>query len=247
MVGPPADHPLDHVGPRVRREVDVGVGRAPAEERVPDRPPTRKHSCPAAASRSASSRVAAPDSKYGRSLSGRSIPFILVCHSAGSPLVRRVYRPRMDSPETWRWIWLGVAAGGALGELAIPGTFFVLSFAFGAALAAAVAFVDGELGLQWGVFVVGSGGALAALVPLGRRLAHPTSDEAQEGATRWVGRVGIVLEEIPAAPHATGRVRIERDEWRAETDAGLRIAAGAEVEVLAVRGTRLVVALTSPS
>jgi membrane protein implicated in regulation of membrane protease activity len=153
----------------------------------------------------------------------------------------------VDSPETWRWIWLGVAAAGALGELAVPGTFFVLSFAIGAAAAAALAFADGALGAQWGVFVVVSGVALALLVPVGRRLAQRTSDEAQEGATRWIGRVGIVLEEIPSAPHATGRIRLERDEWRAETDAGVGIPPGAEVEVLAVRGTRLVVAKANTS
>jgi hypothetical protein len=35
---------------------------------------------------------------------------------------------------------------------------------------------------------------------------------------------------------------VERDTWRAETDADTAIAKGTEVEVLAVRGTRLVVA-----
>ena len=34
----------------------------------------------------------------------------------------------------------------------------------------------------------------------------------------------------------------ERAEWRAQTDAGTAIPTGAEVEVISVRGTRLVVA-----
>lgn len=148
----------------------------------------------------------------------------------------------MDSPETWRWVWLALAGALALGELGLPGTFFLLSFAIGAAAAAVVAFADGSLGLQWTLFVVGSGAALALLFPLGRRLARQEGDEAQEGATRWVGRLGIVLEDIPGDPHGTGRVRVERDEWRAETDASESIAAGTQVEVLSVRGTRLVVA-----
>lgn len=148
----------------------------------------------------------------------------------------------MDSPETWRWIWLALAGALALGELGLPGTFFLLSFAIGAAAAAVAAFLDASLAVQWGLFVVGSGAALALLVPFGRRLARQEGDEAQEGATRWVGRVGIVLEEIPGDPHGTGRVRVERDEWRAETDASESIVAGTQVEVLSVRGTRLVVA-----
>jgi membrane protein implicated in regulation of membrane protease activity len=147
----------------------------------------------------------------------------------------------MDA-DTWRWIWLGVAGACAVGELAVPGTFFVLSFAVGAVVAAVVAFLDASAGLQWALFVGVSAASLVLLVPLGRRLASHEGDEAQEGATRWVGRVGVVIEEIPGGPHATGRVRVERDEWRAETDDHVSIPLGAQIEVLAVRGTRLVVA-----
>jgi membrane protein implicated in regulation of membrane protease activity len=148
----------------------------------------------------------------------------------------------MDDAETWRWIWLAATVLLAAGELAVPGTFFLLSFALGAAIATVVAFVDGSLLAQWVCFLIGSGVGLALLVPLGRRLAAAETDEAVEGAGRWIGRVAEVLEEIPGGPHATGRVRVERDVWRAETDEDHPIAKGAQVEVLAVRGTRLVVA-----
>jgi membrane protein implicated in regulation of membrane protease activity len=147
----------------------------------------------------------------------------------------------MDA-EAWRWVWLGVAGACAVGELAVPGTFFVLSFAVGAVIAAALAFLDVSVGAQWAAFVASSGTALLLLAPLARRLAQQESDEPQEGATRWVGRVGVVVEEIPGSPHSTGQVRVERDLWRAETDAGELIPVDARVEVLAVRGTRLVVA-----
>ncbi len=146
----------------------------------------------------------------------------------------------MDS-EVWRWIWLGATFLLALGELAVPGTFFLLSFALGAAVATVLAFLDASLLTQWIAFLVGSGVGLALLVPLGRRLASNEADEAPEGAGRWVGRVAEVLEDIPGGPHATGRVRVERDVWRAETEVEHPIAAGSNVEVVAVRGTRLVV------
>jgi membrane protein implicated in regulation of membrane protease activity len=148
--------------------------------------------------------------------------------------------------DTWQWIWLAVAVLCALGELAAPGTFFVLSFAVGAILAFIAALLDADLAVQWLLFVAGSGVALALLVPLGRRLARHESDEVQEGATRWVGRIGVVLDEIPAAHHDTGRVRVERDTWRAETDGSEAIPQGVEVEVIAVRGTRLVVVPSAP-
>ena len=153
----------------------------------------------------------------------------------------------MDAGD-WVWIWLGVAVAFAILELVTPFFFFMISFAVGAALAALAALLDTGLGAQWALFLVGSGVALAVLVPVGRRLAHaePEGDETPEGAARWVGRVAIVLEAIPAGPHATGLVRLERGKWRAETDGEAGIPVDAEVEVIAVRGTRLVVAPPDP-
>jgi len=122
----------------------------------------------------------------------------------------------------------------------------MISFAAGAALAAVAALLDASVALQWGVFVLGSAAALLVLVPIGRRLAASESDEAHEGATRQVGRVAVVLEDIPAGTHDTGLVRLERQQWSAETDDDVAIAKGTEVEVIAVRGTRLVVAPVRP-
>jgi membrane protein implicated in regulation of membrane protease activity len=143
---------------------------------------------------------------------------------------------------SWLWVWIGAAAVFAIAELVTPFLFFMISFAVGAVLAALAAALDASVGLQWVLFVVGSDLALAVLVPIGRRLARGEADDAQEGATRWVGRVAVVLEEIPGAPHATGLVRLERAKWRAETDADNPISPGEHVEVTSVRGTRLVVA-----
>jgi membrane protein implicated in regulation of membrane protease activity len=144
--------------------------------------------------------------------------------------------------DTWLWVWIGAAIVFAFAELVTPFLFFMVSFAVGAVLAAIAAGLDASVGFQWALFVLGSAGALAVLVPIGRRLARAEGDDIQEGATRWVGRVAVVLEEIPGDPHATGLVRLERARWRAETDAADAIAAGEHVEVTAVRGTRLVVA-----
>jgi len=151
----------------------------------------------------------------------------------------------MDAGD-WLWVWIGAAIALAVLELVTPFLFFMISFAAGAALAAVAAGLDASVALQWGVFVAGSAAALLVLVPIGRRLAVAESDEAHEGATRQVGRLAVVLEEIPAGTRDTGLVRLERQQWRAETDAGVAIDAGAEVEVISVRGTRLVVAPTEP-
>lgn len=145
----------------------------------------------------------------------------------------------LDSPDTWQWVWLVAAVVLALGELAVPGTFFVISFAFGAALAATVSFLGASVLAGWLCFVGGSVVALAVLVPIGRRLNRTPTGAV--GATRLQDQIGVVLREIPAGPHETGIVRIEREEWRAESEAGTALAVGTEVRVLRVDGTRVVV------
>jgi membrane protein implicated in regulation of membrane protease activity len=153
----------------------------------------------------------------------------------------------MDAGD-WVWVWLAVAVVFAFLELVTPVLFFMISFAAGAAVAALAAVLDLGVGVQWVLFLGCSALALALLVPVGRRLAHasPEGDEVPEGSIRWIGRTAVVLEEIPAGPHATGLVRLERGKWRAETDSDAGIPVDAEVEVVAVRGTRLVVAPPDP-
>lgn len=146
----------------------------------------------------------------------------------------------LDSSDTWQWIWTVAAVVFALGELAIPGTFFVLSFAIGAALAAVVSFLGGSVLLGWIVFVAATAVALAVLIPIGRRLNREMGDQPA-GATRLTNQRAVVLQEIPAGPHETGMVRVEREEWRAEHERGTAVPVGTEVVVLRVDGTRVVV------
>ncbi len=146
----------------------------------------------------------------------------------------------MDSPEVWRWIWLAVAAGGAIGEMATAGSFFLLPFAAGGAAAAVLAFTGVPVGIEWLVFVVVSVAGVVATRPLARRLDLGSSSEGI-GARRWIGQTATVLEAIPPGPQATGLVRLGRAEWRAESLEGLSIETGTVVKVVDLSGTRLVV------
>lgn len=145
-----------------------------------------------------------------------------------------------SSPETWRWIWLGAAAVFTLGEVLTTGTFFLISFAVGAAVACVIAFLGGAVVLEWAAFVAVSTVALVLLRPLGRRINAAGSPD-RVGAERWEGRIATVVRTIPAGVQETGVVRLEREEWRAESaDAGT-IPAGTVVRVVRVAGTRVVV------
>ena len=148
----------------------------------------------------------------------------------------------MDA-EIWRWIWLVAAATFAMGEMALAGTFFLFPFAIGATLAAIVSFLGAGVGLSWGAFVVGSGASFAALRPLVRRF---DKDEPVDGigARRLIGQAGVVLEDIPAGGDL-GLIRVNREQWRAESADARAIPAGVPVKIIEIRGTRAVVWPTS--
>jgi membrane protein implicated in regulation of membrane protease activity len=150
-----------------------------------------------------------------------------------------------ESSDTWRWVWLVTAAVFAIGELAIPTSFFLVSFAVGAAAAAIAAFASVDLTVQWVIFVAVSGGSLLVIRPLGKRIDRETEEIATSGAHRWVNRIATVLTDIPAGAGETGMVRVEREQWRAESSTDIALPAGTVVKVVRVDGTRLVVEPTS--
>ncbi len=147
-----------------------------------------------------------------------------------------------SSPETWRWIWLVFSVVFLVGELALAGSFFLMPFAIGALLAGVSAFAGAPLAVEWGLFLAGSVVSFAAMRPLAARLDSRTP-LSRVGANRWVGREAYVVRDIPAGTSSTGLIRLDREEWRAESLTGHPIRAGSTVLVSRVDGTRLVVML----
>lgn len=144
--------------------------------------------------------------------------------------------------EVWRWVWLALGVVFSVGEIAIAGSFFLLPFGVGAFAAAAVAFITMNVAASWITFLAVSAVAFALLFPLGRRLDRRSGQSGSGvGARRWVGRPAHVLMDIPAGAGETGLVRVDREEWRAESATGAGIPAGADVKVVDMAGTRLVV------
>lgn len=149
-------------------------------------------------------------------------------------------------PETWRWVWLGVAAVFALGELTAPGSFFLLPFAIGAAVASALAFADVPVVGELAVFLVVSIVALALFRKVAHRLDRNEPTEGI-GSRRLIGQPARVIEEI-SGESDLGTIRVHREEWRAESGDGRPIPTGTPVKIVEVRGTRVVVfPVDSPS
>lgn len=144
----------------------------------------------------------------------------------------------MDEPEQWRWIWLGAALLFGIGEMGTPGAFFLAPFAVGAVVASALAFADVGIAGEWAAFVGVSVAALVAMRPLARRLDRAGGADGI-GSRRLIGRTGIVLEEI--LPGELGVVRVNREEWRAESADNTPFSEGASIRVTEVEGTRVIV------
>lgn len=151
------------------------------------------------------------------------------------------YQVDLSSPTTWRWIWFIAALVFAAGELISAASFFFLPFSVGALCAALLSLFGVNVVVGWVVFTIVSIVAFAGFWPLARRLEAADTDQEGVGATRWIGQMALVVEDIK--PNKLGAVRLEREQWRAESLTGQPIAKGENVVITSVAGTRLVVAL----
>ena len=147
-------------------------------------------------------------------------------------------------PDVWPWIWLSASIIFALVELVfVGGSFIILPWAVSAFIAAILAFYDVPVEVQWTVFVFGGAILFFILYRWAQRFMRATPRTPGVGADRLVGLTGIVTTEISPDDHdRKGRVRVEGEVWGALADGDGGIATGQRVKVLAMKGTRVVVA-----
>lgn len=141
-------------------------------------------------------------------------------------------------PNIWFWVWLALAVILSIAEIFTAG-FFMLPFGIGAAVAAAVEwFWPGSIGWEWTAFIGVSSLVFIALHRTARLLTHEPPQRV--AGDRLIGKVGVIIEALDERSHE-GRVRVEREEWRADAPGFELLPEGARVEVLAVEGTHLIV------
>ena len=98
----------------------------------------------------------------------------------------------MDSPETWRWIWLVATALFVVGEVGTGGSLFLLPFAIGAFVATLLAFAGVGVLWEWVAFIGISIASLVATNSLRKRLDFDTPQDGI-GARRMLGQAGRVV------------------------------------------------------
>ena len=137
------------------------------------------------------------------------------------------------------WLWFGLAAVFVIGEVFTEG-FFLLWFGIGAGISGVLALAGVGPAVQWAVFVVVSGALFAVSRRFAERFTHKQPPGI--GADRLIGRRGVVLEQIDNM-QSVGKVRIDKEEWRAESEDESVIESGTRIEVIRLDGTHAVVRL----
>jgi membrane protein implicated in regulation of membrane protease activity len=136
------------------------------------------------------------------------------------------------------WVWLILAAVLLIGEMLTAG-FFLIIFGIGAIGAAvATAFGGGQV-VQWITFVAVSAIAFGLTRGFAQRV-HSSVADSSVGADRYVGRKARVVEAVDNS-QGKGMVRVEQEQWRAESHDESVIADGALVEIVSVDGAHLIV------
>jgi membrane protein implicated in regulation of membrane protease activity len=153
----------------------------------------------------------------------------------------------MDNPTVWAVIWLAVAGTLGVAEIVAAGTFFFLPFAAGALAASLLSFLGAPVAVGWLTFVGVSFVSFLAMRPLARRMNAVTAP-SRVGANRLIGEPAVVLATIPSGAAEVGLVRINREEWRAESTVAHNLEPGTRVRVVEVTGTRVIVEpITAPA
>jgi len=99
-----------------------------------------------------------------------------------------------------------------------------------------VAFLGAGLAWQIVVFIVVSIAAVVLARPFSDRISRP--DVQQIAGNRMIGKQAVVLQTVDPIAN-TGIVRLESEQWRAESLDGIQLEAGEVVEVVSVDGVRL--------
>jgi membrane protein implicated in regulation of membrane protease activity len=133
--------------------------------------------------------------------------------------------------------WMIFAAACIIGEIFTAG-FFLFWFGLGALVAGILALIGLSAGFQWGTFIVLSG----VLFAVSRRFADRITKKQPPGigADRTIGKEGLVLQKIDTIDNS-GLVRLDKEEWRADSESGEVIPKGKRVVVVRLDGSHLVV------
>ena len=140
--------------------------------------------------------------------------------------------------EVWH-IWIIVAVLLFIVEIFAP-TFLASCLAIGCIAAGIFSSFDFGIKFQLISFSIGTLTSFFGVRPFMLKYAHKKSDNVKTNIDALVGKVGRVTVTIDSSQNQ-GRVIVEGDDWRAETENNEMINEGERVEVLKINSTILIV------
>lgn len=126
------------------------------------------------------------------------------------------------------WLFWAIAAVLCLIAELLTGGFFLLCFAIGAAVAAAIAPFAG-FNMQLAVFAAVSVVCIFFVRPFAWHYLHRKDEHRVSNADAILGKTGLVSQTIEADGY--GRVAIDGDDWKAQSEDGKEIERGKKVVV----------------
>ena len=135
-------------------------------------------------------------------------------------------------------VWLGLLVAFLVVEAACPIHLVSIWFAAGSLAALVVWWLHGPLWLQILVFLVVSGGLLAALWPIAKKYLNPRITATNVDSV--IGSIGIVTSAIDNI-EAHGQVKLNGMEWTARSTTGEPIAEHTRVRVDKIEGVKVFV------
>ena len=135
------------------------------------------------------------------------------------------------------YVWLILAGVFVIGEVLTSG-FLIFWLALGSLIAMAVSFLTDSIIIQTTVFLISSVILILATKPLVKKFAN--TETVKTNVSSIIGKKGLVTKDINSI-NSTGQVKIDGELWSAIGENDMEISKGTEVEVVEIKGVKVIV------
>lgn len=135
------------------------------------------------------------------------------------------------------YVWLILAGVFVIGEVLTSG-FLIFWLGLGSLIAMAVSFITDNIIIQTTVFLISSVILILATKPLVKKFAN--TETVKTNVSSIIGKKGLVTKDINSI-NSTGQVKIDGELWSAIGENDMEISKGTEVEVVEIKGVKVIV------
>ncbi len=136
------------------------------------------------------------------------------------------------------WIWIALFIIFVVVELASVGL-LTIWFAAGSLVALALAFIDVSFTIQLVAFFVVSIALLFLTRPILKKYIYKNKEAMKTNVNSVIGKKAIITKKI--TEHDFGELKVDGQVWSAISENNEEIEIGSNVEIVAVKGVKLIV------